>query len=82
MYTSRAVVPPGLQWAGPWQSSPGLLCYHDTVTKQRSQGADMASRTKRAPSIQYELEEFAFKASLSVYGLAREQQKAIRKVCV
>ncbi|XP_043384587.1 testis-expressed protein 47-like isoform X2 [Chelonia mydas] len=39
----------------------------------------MASRPKRAPSIQSELEEFAFKARLSVYGLAQEQQKAIRK---
>nr|XP_042697138.1 uncharacterized protein LOC101947770 isoform X5 [Chrysemys picta bellii] len=39
----------------------------------------MASRTKRAPSVQYELEEFAFQARISVYGLAQEQQKAIRK---
>ncbi|CAM4651582.1 unnamed protein product [Caretta caretta] len=68
-----------LQWAGPWQSSPDPLCYHDTVTKQRPQVAAMASRPKRASSMESEPEEFAFKARISVYGLAQEQQKAIRK---
>ncbi|XP_053902669.1 uncharacterized protein LOC128847294 isoform X6 [Malaclemys terrapin pileata] len=64
---------------GPLAKLPRPLCYHDTVTKQQPQVAAMASRTKRAPSVQYEVEEFAFQARLSVYGLAQEQQKAIRK---
>lgn len=42
----------------------------------------MASRTKRALSFQYELEDFAFEARVSVYGLEQDKQREIRKVCV